>query len=334
MRAALPSVWLLKQDAPADTQGWLPRRDLLDATPDARAFVVEVDDDALAHLRFGDDRLGAAPEPGSTLLAAYRVGNGTAGNVGTEMINRLVLCAGRDYGVTRVRNPLPAAGGVDPEPVVDAKLYAPASLRKLERAITTDDWAALAARRIPSLQRAAGDLSWTGSWYEAQVSVDLQGAEEVSAADLEAWTGRLYRYRMMGQDLAVRAARYVSLDVALHVCVKPRFEPAHVKAALSSALGGRGYFHPDKLSFGDRIAASRLVAAALAVPGVLSAEVTRLRRQFEDDHGELAAGALKLGRFEIARLDNDPNRPEIARLDNDPNRPENGRLELKLEGGQ
>ena len=61
--------------------------------------------------------------------------------------------------------------------------------------------------------------------------------------------------------------------------------------------------------------------AAQAVDGVEAVEVTRLRRLFEADNGEVEAGVLPLGPLEVARLDNDPSAPE------------NGRLEIIMRGG-
>ncbi|MDQ1443866.1 MAG: hypothetical protein QOI20_330, partial [Acidimicrobiaceae bacterium] len=70
----------------ADAKGspWTPRPDLLGAGPDERAFVVEMDEERRAHLRFGDGRMGARPEPGTVFTAEYRVGAGPPGNVGAE----------------------------------------------------------------------------------------------------------------------------------------------------------------------------------------------------------------------------------------------------------
>src|SRR5204863_112383 len=82
------------------------------------------DADALLHLRFGDGRAGAVPPQASTLRLWYRLGTGTAGNVGAEAIDTVELCG--VAGVTvRVRNPLPATGGVDPEPVAQVRRRAP-----------------------------------------------------------------------------------------------------------------------------------------------------------------------------------------------------------------
>jgi hypothetical protein len=119
------------------------------------------------------------------------------------------------------------------------------------------------------------------------------------------------------------------LRVALSICVLDGFQRGHVEAALRQALGsgrlpdGRsGFFHPDNLTFGDDIRLSRLVAAAQAVAGVESVEVTALQRLESPPAGELEEGILRLAPLEIARLDNDPNFPE------------NGRLELRVEGGR
>ena len=49
---------------------------------------------------------------------------------------------------------MPARGGADPEPMSQAKLYAPQAFRTQERAVTEADYAA-AAQRHPDVQRAA-----------------------------------------------------------------------------------------------------------------------------------------------------------------------------------
>ncbi|MFI0237705.1 putative baseplate assembly protein [Streptomyces sp. NPDC016845] len=328
-RTALPAV-----TAAVGDEVWTPRRDLLSDGRRERHFVGELEDDGRLALRFGDGRHGAPPPPGADLDVSYRTGNGPDGNVGAESINHLVFCAGhreRPEGVVRVRNPLPAVGGTAPESLADVRQFAPLALRRTRlRAVTADDYAELATA-VPGVQRAAADLRWTGSVVEVHVAVDPLG-DAASSADarlLDAVADTLERYRRIGHDVVVHPARTVPLDIELTVCVAPGRQRGHVLAALRRALGttrlpdGRtGLFHPDALTFGDPVRVSRLVAAAAAVPGVLSARVTRLRRLFRDDDGELEAGVLPLGPLEIAQCDNDPDRPE------------NGRLSLVIGGGR
>jgi hypothetical protein len=314
----------LRQELKGLLQAWSAQADLLSSGPDDWHFVVEVDNDGHGNLRFGDGALGRQPAAGSSFFASYRVGNGTRGNVGAEAITHLVPRNMQlSGGITGVRNPLPAHGGTEPEPIAEAKLFAPFAFRKdLQRAITADDYAQLVQRDFKeSVQRAAATLSWTGSWYEAQVSIDPFGAEEVGQGVLNDIECRLGRYRRIGHDLNVTPAQYVALDVEMIVCVLPHYLRGHVEAALLDVFsvrvlpgGKRGFFHPDNLTFGEGIYLSQLVAAAQAVTGVESVTVTRLQRHDAGDNGELDKGVLPLGPLEVARLDNDPDFPEHGRL--------------------
>jgi hypothetical protein len=391
-RQALPEVTLTGTEATPRGDVitvWTPVADLLESGPNDANFVVEIDDDGYAHLRFGDGDLGRMPDAGTVFAASYSVGNGKAGNVGAESITCIVFRqVTGNPGELAPRNPLPAAGGTDPEPIAEVKMFAPGSFHKvLERAITAGDYAALAsdnARRFAeraalirlapatpqvkpvaakdrdkveeesgdeptvgpdicsapfqALQGAKARLRWTGSWNQVFVAVDPLGTEDADAELLSEIGAYLEPYRRIGHDLIVQQARYVGLDLALHVCVLPEYLRGHVEAALLDVLGnrvlpdgGKGLFHPDNLTFGEGIYASRIIAAAQAVTGVQNVELTRLERYElgepplgkESAAEEVPAGSvLTLGPFEIARLDNDPNYPE------------NGRLTLDLGGGR
>jgi hypothetical protein len=313
-------------------QEWSPRRDLLGSSATDPHFAVEVDDAGRAHVRFGDGELGMQPEAGAHFSASYRVGNGPAGNVGAGRIMRMVLRGRSIRGVgVFPHNPLPARGGQAPEPLDEVRLLAPEHLRTdIQRAVTADDYAQLVMREFGDrVDRAAAALRWTGSRYEAQVVIDPRGTVARDQALLDRIRAGLEPYRRIGHDIAVEQARYVPLELAMTVCVKPHFLRGHVKAALLEAfsnrvLGGgrRGFFHPDNLSFGDALYLSQLVAAAMLVPGVDNVRVDVFQRRFAGPDGEIEHGLLPLGPFEIARLDNDPSFPE------------NGMLTFTMEGGR
>ncbi|WP_330284121.1 putative baseplate assembly protein [Streptomyces sp. NBC_00588] len=316
-RTALPAVRVEDGE-----QTWVPRRDLLHSGPRDRHFVGELEDDGRLALRFGDGRHGARPAAGARLALHYRLGGGHAGNVGAEAINHLVVqsdCERPPAAV--VRNPLPATGGVEPEPVEQARQLAPLDLRRTRlRAVTAEDYAAL-ARALPGVQRAAAEIRWTGSVQEAHIAIDAYGSAEPTAALLARVEQSLEAYRRIGHDLVVGPARLVPLDIELSVCAAPGHQHGQILAELYRVLGsgrladGRlGFFHPDALTFGEPVRLSRLVAVAAAVPGVRSVEVTRLRRLFEQERGEREDGVLRLGPLEIATCDNDPDRPENGLL--------------------
>ena len=335
LAADLPAAGLLIQDPAAAlpcielTSGgdvevhWTPQRDLLTSGPDDAHFVVEIDNDQRAHLRFGDGELGQQPAAGQLFEAVYRVGNGRSGNVGAEAIRHIVLRERLSGVELAPRNPLPAQGGRDQEPMEDVKLYAPhAFRRRLERAITPDDYARIVMRDFPGqVQAAAGTLRWNGSWCEVLVAVDPRGAVEAEPALLHEIAQHLVRYRRTGHDLAVKTAQTVPLDIELEVCVQPGYLRGHVKATLLDLFSNRvlpdgrlGFFHPDNLTFGEGIYLSKLVARAQDVPGVASVVVNKLERLYLVPNGEREQGLLALGPLEIARLDNDPSFPEHGRL--------------------
>ncbi len=325
-RRALPRVSL------TDDGGglWQPRLDLFASGPNDAHFVVETDNERRSHLRFGDGELGCAPRAGASFTAHYRVGSGRSGNVGAAAIARLVLKNTTLSGIDlSVRNPLPASGGTEPEAIAEAKLNAPRAFRqRLERAVIAADYAEL-AQRDPRVQRAAAELVWTGSWYEADVAIDAFNQAPAPAALLAGVAGSLHRYRRMGHDLHVEEAVHVPIDLGLEVCVLPGYDRGHVKAELLRVFGagvlagaGPGYFHADRLTFGEPLRLSHIVATAQAVAGVECARVRRLQRLFEPANGELAAGLLPLAGHEIARLDSDPNYPE------------RGQLEIRVLGGR
>ena len=155
-RQALPQLSLsgtLTTSTETLVTTWTPSADLLESGPDDAAFVVEVDDDGNAHLRFGNGDEGRLPDAGTVFQAQYRRGNGLDGNVGAETITCLVLRQpGAGYGKLSPRNPLPARGGTAPEATADVRMFAPYAFREvLLRAITACDYATLAgdnARRL------------------------------------------------------------------------------------------------------------------------------------------------------------------------------------------
>jgi len=298
----------------ADVLAWEPFRDLLDSGPLDPHFVVEVERDGRAFLRFGDDRHGLRPEPGTAFVASWlRVGNGAAGNVGAEAIHHVVT---PDPAVAAVRNPLPAAGGREPESMEEVRQRAPVAFRTQERAVTGRDYAAVAERH-PGLQRAAATMRWTGSWHTAFVTADRTGGVPVDRGFEGDLLRHLEPFRMAGVDLDVDGARPVSLELELHVCVEPGYFRSQVAEALLEVFssrdlpdGRRGVFHPDHFTFGQTVLLSPLYAAAESVPGVASVTVTTFQRQGRPHTSALAAGRLALGRLEIARCDNDPDFPE------------------------
>jgi hypothetical protein len=321
---------------------WKPVRSLLDSGEFDAHFVVDVDSGGRAELRFGDGDYGQRLLDARIITATYRVGNGRAGNIGAEGLAHIVLpppstgnAASDTARITAVRNPLPAQDGTDPESIEEVRIHAPAAFRATQfRAVTEEDYKR-AALTVPGVAGAAASFRWTGSWYTALVAIDPADPEDL-LTDPRGLTrlapqlrqlvvDTLDRNRLAGYDLEVRCARYVPLDVALQICVIPGYFPGDVAHAVALALRGgapehgghtseRALFDPANFTFGQPVHLSTVYAAVQGVQGVESAEITAFHRYGQLPAGELGQGILPIGAWEIARLDDDPNRMENGTL--------------------
>lgn len=300
-----------------DRRRWNVQPDLLASDAEAAEFVLETGNDGQAVLRFGDGVNGRTPHADEGLTARVRTGNGLAGNVAAEAISHVLAPFA---GITRVRNPLPAMGGLDPQPIAEARLYAPQAFRVQERAVTSDDYSAIMERE-PRVQRAVATRRWTGSWYTIFITVDRRGSDALDPTFETELTTFIERYRFAGHDVEIDAPRFVPLDIELKVCTKPGHFPADVQRRLLEIFsaevrpnGDLGFFHPDRLTFGQPVYLSKVIAAAMQVPGVAYATPLRFQRLGLNPAGEIAAGRIAMERLEIARLDNDTNAPENGRI--------------------
>jgi hypothetical protein len=322
----------------AGEQLWQPVRTLLDSGPFDTHVVVEVDDDRVAHVRFGDGSLGRSPASGTTFGGTARTGNGTLGNVPPGALAHVTtpIVDGAAIVPTWVGNLTAADGGVDPEPTARVKSDAPVAFRTQLRAVTPADYAQVAELH-PDTQRAAAEFRWTGSWHTVFITIDGKAGRALDDDFRAELFALLDSRRMAGVDVEIQPPTAVSLDIVLAVCVEQGFFRSDVREALMErfdarlhADGSRGYFHPDNFSFGDAVFLGPIVAAAMEIPGVAWVDASvgsgleppnRFQRWGDGDHGELASGVIKMAFLEVARCDSDPNYPE------------NGVITFTLDGG-
>jgi Baseplate J-like protein len=309
---------------------WHARRDLLECSSFDLHFVVEIDDNGQAYLRFGDDQHGMRPAPGTVFDATYRVGNGVRGKIGLETLYHIASAKGEppiDSGIAKVDNPLSALGGVDPQSIDDVRQNVSWSFNTQERGVTPDDYKTL-AEAAPGVERACAVMRWTGSWHTVLLAAERAVGLPVDDEFLRTLRRYMEPFRTVGTDLQVVAPIYVSLEIDMIVYVAPTYLRNSVRALLLEVFsdhqwpdGRRGIFYPDNYTFGRAVYLSELFAAAYAVAGVELVTISRFQRQGIPGPG-LDQGVLAMEWLEIARLENDPNYPE------------HGVFRLTMEGGK
>ena len=317
----------------ADGEVWRPRPDLLGSSRYSPEFVVETDNEENGYVRFGDGRFGKAP-PAVTFRGRYRVGSGPEGLIGANAIGHLVT-ADPDV-IAAVDNPVPAHGGAARESTLTTKINAPRAFATQKRAVIASDYAARAGSHV-AVQHAVAERRWTGSWHTFFIAIDPASGGDVDEQLEQHLRDHVEPYRLAGHDVEIERPQYVPLDIALVVCVSEDHYAPDVERALLDRFsarvlpdGTRGFFHHANFTFGTPIRLSRLVAAAMAVPGVRWIGLTlegvaqsgRFRRLFDQSIDFGHSGVLPIGPREVARLDNDPSLPDY------------GRLQFIMEGGR
>ena len=309
---------------------WSPQEDLLSSSAEQNCFVPEIDSSGNTFLRMGDGQYGAAADEGETFVATYRVGNGSVGNVGRDTLVHVIA---QPHLIAHVRNPLPAAGGVDGETIQHIQQTAPYAFNTQLRCVTEDDYGDQ-AELIDSVEEARGTFRWTGSWYTAFVSTEASGGNEPDAALLTAVKQGLELKRMAGTDLEVEGAVIVGLDIAFEICVAADHFRSDVRDALlqlfisgNQCNGQPGLLAPASFTFGETLYLSPLIAAAQGVEGVIAVTPLKFRRMDASGVDNPLVDGVARGYLTMARL-------EIAHCDNDPNRLDLGRFALTMDGGK
>jgi hypothetical protein len=177
-------------------QLWTKVNQLTDFGPFDAVYSTEIDENNFVYVSFGDGISGFIPNKTSGIKAVYRVGGGTIGNIGSDVIDTIEKIPGFTQAEVAVfssyvivRNPgdnfsptSVGVGGAEPEDNRSIRINASASLRSANRAISLKDYEdlALSVDNVGKA-KAVADI-WT--------SVTLYVAPIRNLNDLDVYPGR------------------------------------------------------------------------------------------------------------------------------------------------
>jgi len=273
---------------------WTLVPSLLDSKPSAKHFEIEIDENNIVTVSFGDNQNGKIPAPGSnSIRAVYRIGGGTRGNVGAHKINQMISNISE---ISSVTNPEQASGGVERESIESIKRMAPKTLRTLWRAVTAEDYKTL-AEGLPGIAKATvmcappGEIAYWGQ-------VNLYIAPEGGGLPSEALKSMVEEYfadrEMLNATTVVCDPLYVPVDVSMEVAVKENYMRADVERKVRSVV--ENFFSFPNVDFGHSIFASDLVADVDGIEGVHYVNLTILAR------GMTGVGNVTIESNEIPQL--------------------------------
>ena len=252
-------------------QRWERVDDFLASGPEDKHFVLNA---TRGEITFGDGERGLIPPPNAEIVARlYRHGGGTAGNVGLGTEWTLATPV---TGSDKVIGERPATGGRDEQKVEDLTAIAPRIMRSRDRAITADDFAALAAqagevRKANAIALAHPDHP--GVEISGAVTVvivpdaDIQDPAPKPSADL---ISRVCQYldsrRLLTTELYVKGPEYKQIKVEALVEANPY--AAFDTVALNVTRAINTYLDPLGRTFADGPTTAGEPPAATSPSGV------------------------------------------------------------------
>lgn len=234
---------------------------------------------------------GAVPARGATIrMRRYYSGGGARGNVARYAVDTL---KGSIPFVAGVTNLFPAGGGVDGETLAEAKARGPIMLRTRSRAVTAEDYEAIAREAAPEVARihcltAGEDDVAHGAVKVLVVPAAAHEDRQLLFADLVPTPGTLERIartlddvRLVGTRVLVEPPRYRGVTVVARLVARTRLDPEEVRSRALTAL--YAYLNPltggpDRTGwpFGRRVSQGEIFALLQSVRGVDVVEDVRL----------------------------------------------------------
>jgi hypothetical protein len=300
----------------------------LDSGPSSRHYVVTVDQNGKATLRFGNGVNGCLPS--GTISVLYKTGGGAAGNVAIGAINTVEGSYTDSFGTpvsVSATNALASSGGANRMTMAMIKLLAPPSVRVAGRTVAKEDYE-INARAVPGVARAlmvtsnevVGIDENTGRLY----IIPTGGGVPSSALKAAVHTAVTATYpNTLTFQVTEHDPIYLTVNIHTVVYLKPGYTAATVKAAIETALAS--FFAvsladgtPNPLvDFGmnmkqadgspaNEIALSDVANAIRDVAGVRKIDDAASGLLLNDEHSDLAVGAFEfpqLGTVEIINGD-------------------------------
>lgn len=288
---------------------WIPVDSLLRSGPDNRHFVVEMDDLRRATIRFGDGTNGAKPLGDTHFFATFQTANLVKGNVGEKLIQHVIFSRSvSGFQVSEVRNPLPLTGGKAPEDVKEIQQNGPASRIRRQSAVIAKDYREIVMRDFAKeVQSASASIRSLGAFSLVTMVVDpfLKFRGSVAIGGLKNTIKQhMDRFRQMGHVLKVEQGVSVPVNLSMEIIARKGVSASDVREAVELALGSEalpdgslGFFHPDRLTFGNGIYGTQITELVNAISGVANSAITLLQKVNEPDS---KTRALYFGPLEIA----------------------------------
>jgi hypothetical protein len=241
---------------------WKEEQSFYGQKANAQVYVLYEDDQGSTHVTFGDGVNGALlPTGANNVVATYRYGAGAQ----APAVETLTVVQTPTPGLKGVRNPLAPTGGADPDSPTKLRQLAPASVLAFNRAVSLDDYAAIAATAAGVIE-AVAEYVFDPIAQRPVVTLWIAGDANAAAQAATALAG----VNMPNQGLRIKSAASIDATLSLTYQRDPRYDDPTVQVGLTTALvdPDAGLLGVNVLGIGEPVYQSQIAEVCLNVPGV------------------------------------------------------------------
>jgi hypothetical protein len=245
-----------------------------DQPPNATVFITYQDDQNQTHVQFGDGVYGSRlPSGVNNVVATYRYGSGA--NSPSAAALSVILKSWP--GLKSIVNPVAVGGGAGPDSPQQIQTDAPQSVLTFGRAISADDYEAIAAE-APGVARARSYWSWDAAQRRMLVNIyvgdDANAVSDAQVAIADAADPN--------KPFNVLLANPVAVTLGFTVIVDPNYQLANVQSAVVAAITDpqEGLLGANSVEIGQSIWQSRIYRACQTVAGVVAVHNLQFAQKF------------------------------------------------------
>ncbi|QBG49216.1 baseplate J protein [Verrucomicrobia bacterium S94] len=253
-----------------DGKPWMEVRHFQESDADSFHFITDCTALDVTTISFGDGQFGAVPPAGKTISVSWLESLGADGNIAPKRITQLLTPIYHESVQVplNISNPVAATGGSSRETIQHAKVQAPAELSTLWKAITLQDYKAL-AEGFPGVAKAkvldTNDCQ-NIRYYTVHLAVAPNGGGLPSGLLKLDLAEFLERRKVATVEVKLFDPVYLPIPIDCTVYVWPGEDLAAIQRRIETALAD--FFSFDRVNFEQAIHTSDLVALIDGVPGV------------------------------------------------------------------
>ena len=268
--------------------------------PTDKVFQIVTDDDFKPTVIFGDSTLGLSPAIGDQYTITYRIGGGSRGNIGNEILN-VPINVSISNGTTTatveatLENISAATGGANAESMEHAKKYAPLTFKRQNRLVTLQDYKSFANSFISSYGSTGKANAVVRRAYSSANIIDLFILEKASDLQLRKATPEykaqlleaIQDQKMLTVEPVVVDGLIRTLDLFITITLDKKFKKFEAEIRNRARQRILDYFNVDNADFGQPFIPQDLIKDILEIQELRYATVDNVDSVIRVDFNEI-----------------------------------------------